>query len=448
MTAPGRLAQAMLAFGGGVTMQTFARLFTYRPNQVPIVLADPHTIADVRISRGRSSATEGTQAGTMSLTLAGDPDSLGLEVGLPLSLQVLGPPVPIADIKPALIRFAGQITDLGDIRIDPRTGTRRTPVLASGLLARFGGARFGRVPWPAGTDDWTILYDTLTSLWAADPGVRVLDWMNPPAPGAWPDWFDYLVPTPADQRFVPWDVDAQSAAQILDELVTSTGAELVERRRGTIAWIRPDSRRLSRSFTLPSTWIQSPAAAQRHLADTVTVARVSYGVDGASSVTATDEDSFTKRGVWPTDISTRLATTSAATRLATDIVARYGQPGWRLSTVKVDFLAILEQAALELAGPTPRPTYALMQSLITADIGWWVQLAQMPANSPIPDGRWWIVGMDESITAQSWDITLALVPWEHLAAATRYSDVTPAANYANQPADLTYLRSSFRLMGA
>lgn len=446
MSVPGPLASALLAAGAPELGQVAQLLTTDN-----VVVADAHMIADVRTRRGRASATDGVQAGTMTLTLVGDPATLGIEVGQPLFLRVQGsatPPRPGGWADHAVIRFAGQITDIGDVRIDPRSGVARTPITASTLLARFGNATFGRAAWVGEWDPYTIVMNTLQSLWEADPGVRkVALAMGIWDAVVWPDWNDYAWAVAPGEGFVEWDVDNQSAAQILSELMTGTGGELIERRAGTFAWLTVGSRHLSKFVTLPARWVQAPATATRRLGDLVTVARVSYG-NPTATVEVRDDQAVDALGVWPASIATRYENESAALSRGTDLVARYGRPGWRLSQITIDYLAILEQANSERAGPGPdRPTADLQTALITADMGWGVELTGMPATSPVPDGRYWIVSMADTITARSWDMTLALVPWDDLAYPTRYRDVADGVTYDDVPADLTYIRSSFRQIG-
>lgn len=399
-------------------------------------------LLDVSIVRGRATEKDSPEPASLSFTLVGDLAIPGyggpVDVGMVLHFQLH------ADAVTALAgafdfasedRYWGVITDMGDRRL-AADGTPLTPVICSSLKARLPSNSFGRLPWPAGTSDIQILTDTLSAAWDADKTFAINSW-NTALTKA--NWYAPAAARPAidpADRFIAWDVDAQTHGQVIDDLQTNARAVLVERRNGQLDWINPPTRAALKAagptVTLGGADLLDGATVAKHLSAVVNKFATNWGNPGdvggvGGTEIATNDISIRDRGNLTDSQDVKLANAAAAQRYSREQVTRYAIPKWMMTSADVDLTAMHEQGR-----------QAVARQLLAAELGALVQINDLPAPSPVTTGLFWLEGITEAWTSGRATMALSLVPYEFLAAGIRFQDVPNDVTFDDAPFNLTF----------
>lgn len=417
-------------------------------------------LANLTAHRGRAGAREDPQAGTLTFTVTegltvppvsegGVPTELDTAQGLALVLDAdrLAAAIGAANVPAQLVRFIGRVSDLGDLEIRANQATADVPVTAATLLAKLGNHPLDSagVDFPDDTPPLDVVLGVLAEAWNNDPALQ----MGPFS--AWyTDWLDRIIARQPDTSapFLAWDARGQSAPSVLSEVAAQTGGTLIDRADGHLDWLRPADRSAAERAPLGAAFlgvvlpnlvdeildwvtptrppirldasiILAPAVVAKTLASVVNYQEATYGIGGASTTWAADPLSIDRYGYLPGEpVATRYAELADASQLAGTTVGRYGLPGWHLSTVTVDVLALIESGQLATAG-----------AVLSIDLGALVELTGLPSTSPVPDGRYFVEALDDAITAKSWRVTFGLVEYALLAQPLTWDDL---------PADLTW----------
>lgn len=427
---------------------SLVRLYVWVPNlttgdgdwaAAPITAAE---MANLTVHRGRTSAlTVVSDPHTLTFTLAGDLAASGLDAATAVQLRINQ--AAIDNARPGLSfllpRFTGRITDLGDVDVDPRSRGLTTPVTAVSLLAKLGNVRYNLGVQAAGTSDVDILNYAFTGMWIADAGVRIGAWDVSPL-----DWLVPLnaeAPLPIGHRFLAIDASNGDLAALVQTVATSANGVVYELPDGTIGYRR--ERFTTGGIDLPTSAIVAPAKAAKRIGDVINYQEVSWGASGLVRSPALDPDgtapldaSIDAIGYYPGGtIATVLANQADAQALADFVTGRYGAPTWRLPTVTVDVLKMIQDPAV---------ADVTVEDLLNLDVEQAVRLTgAWPADSPIAGGRtYWVGSIDEQITAESWRITLGLFDWAQLSPDQTWAQIPATLRWQDYPANIDWRRAS------
>lgn len=416
----------------------------------------PRTIAglsSVRVHRGRDTARDTFTPGTFAATVVGElaDDQTGavdLEIGRRVRLQldkaaldrVFG-----AGTYPAASRilYTGVVTDFGPSDVGAGQSVKVTPVQGAALgsqnLARAQEATVAGGLDPQPGMDLAIIGGCHDPL-GVDPGVT---FPQRAIAGLSEDTVTSVTsprPTlPLADAFAHWDVTGQTMQSILDDLMASTSGTWIERRSGLADWLTAEGRRVYTSapssgagvLVLDASVILSGLSTSRTPADLGNHVTVSYG-DGSLSVLVTDPDSIYKHGRREVPLTTRLATADAATRHGQDYVGRYAWPAWTVPAITLDLLWLIESGRAALAA-----------QVLDLEIARVVELAGLPTNSQVPNGAYWVEGIDLEISAGRFLVTLALVSYALLAPNVQWQDhPVSGLSWADVPEWVTWLRAT------
>lgn len=233
-----------------------------------------------------------------------------------------------------------------------------------------------------------------------------------------------------DTIVIPRDVDAQPAAQLLDDLANETGALCTEQPYGMVEWERLDGRRnRAVKFELPAAVVLSSATWAKQLDGLVNDMSVEYGPEGfRESVRVTDDESIRLHGRYSTGISSQLWYEKDAHRLAALTVGRKSQPRWTISRLDIDCLQIPP---------------ALLGELVTLRFGDLITTTGLPATAPTVDRpHMFVEGVEHELTRHDWRLTVYLSDAGQTGAPIRYVDVPPSYSWATTPADMTWLQAA------
>lgn len=405
-------------------------------------------LAAVTVHRGRRTATENVQPGTIGLTVAGQlaVDGVG-GLSLDLTRRVrleLDPAVMAASFgagvipAAALPRWTGQLTDLGDVAVDPRTLNLATPATGSSLLARVLSYRLD--PGDAGSfgdSNRVVLVDVLNAVYGGDPGVRITPWNLPSVPASVDQWAALVAARPDTYFANVWPAGATSA-DYLDLIAASARGEIIDRRDGRVDFIAPADRRTGpAAFVVDASQAIAPLAAGKHMADILNDVRVADGAGAAHRRQNTQ--SIAAWGDLDGDVTTNLDTAAQCNTLGDDLLAAFSQPRWAISQLALDLGKLFRRnGPAPAAGLTDR---ALVAKLLAAEIGDPIILGgALPATSVITaGGSYFIVGVDETFSRTAWTMTLAVQPAMFLAPAKTWAEVLPATlRWNDLPASLTW----------
>lgn len=390
---------------------------------------DSTRLASISIHRGRQGPLDQAEPATVSFVLAGgvDTPSLTRELELADAIRIrIGPTAQTNLFGHSIAgatRFTGRVTDMGPARVTMRAQapTVEIPVIASSIMARVDNT-----PGPydlSGMNDIDALDAVLVDVWNTDAAFQF---------GAWTvdetQWLVYEARPASSILLASW-TDAAPPSGAIATIAASYDAALIERPDGTIDWVRDDLRSTDEwhlPTALPTSTIIDGLEATKHIADLVTEADVAYGASGASTAFAFNDLDVVGQLVLP--VETRLATLTDAQALADRLVSRFGAPAWRLSSVTLDLLALLE------AGQT-----AYVETLLGLGQESPVEITgALPASSPAGVQRRYVIGtVDETIEAESWRLTFGLID-QWLVDAVQWRDWPAGVTWAEVPAGVTW----------
>lgn len=190
----------------------------------------------------------------------------------------------------------------------------------------------------------------------------------------------------------------RSAAEVLDEVATSTGGVLYDTRAGHLAMQARNHRyNEASSFTLSATTQEvegdlTVVDDHRYTVNTVEYARAS---SGDATVTITDSASIANYGVFSQSHTVVSASDTEVEAFAQNILVRYADPPPRVSTVSTDLVNLsTAQRALVLA----------------ADIGTRFGISALPGQAPTDPMYLFFEGATESISHGSHTMTINTTP--------------------------------------
>lgn len=312
---------------------------------------------------------------------------------------------------PALRRFAGRLTDAEAIPETAGGGPALYKLAAAGPSARLGRLTIGEPPWPVELDGQRV--ERVLSAAAAQ--------------------VDDLVIGDVDAGTVSVlarDVDAQSAASLLDELAVSGGGELVELRDGTIEFHDAEHRRDAPSLVeLTAGEVLAPASWKSTLAGLVNDLTLTYGAESALSVQLADQVAAGgPLGRLAAKLTTQLAAEADAQQRLHDLLGRRSRQRWRIDQLPVDLVASVSPAKAGL--------------LLGSTFGDLVDVVGFPAAGPFAVAALWIEGQTETITARSWRLDLAVSEFGLTAPAPRFVDVADVHSIGGVPDDVSILAAT------
>lgn len=409
----------------------------------------PTKLANIAVHRGRDNALSQPAAGTLALTVAGElansaGDPLDVMTGVQLRLNAAAIAVLRPGLSFALPRFTGRVTDLGEVAVDPRASSTRVPIIAASLIGKLSSATYNLGVFAAESSDLDVLQNVFIAFWITDAGVRLGDWRADP--NIWIAPMIATGPLPAGHRFGSIDASGGDLAGVLSTVLGSTLGVVFERADGTIDYARPNSRPGPSAYIdLPTSCLLSPASMGKRVGDVVNYQEAGYVHDdgtfwGTARSPALDPDgtapldaSLDVYGYYPgAGLSTMLNHRADAQALADFVTGRFGLPAWRITSVTVDVLALLQDPAV---------ADVVVEDFLNLDLEDLVRFTgSWPAHTPRIPGKAWVISIDERVTATSWTVTLGVVDYSLLGNDLTWAQVDPAVTWASLPAGLDWQR--------
>lgn len=192
---------------------------------------------------------------------------------------------------------------------------------------------------------------------------------------------------------------SRSAAEVMDEVATSTGGVLYDTREGHLALQARNHRyNAASAFTLSAVLqeIQGDLTItddHRYTINTVEYSR--SGAQGSVPATVIDQDSIDAFGVFAQTYTVVAEADTEVEAFATDRLYRYADPDPRVSTVAVDVVNL------------DAPQRALV---LGADIGTRFGIASLATQAPTDPMHLFLEGYSESITATSHTLSANTTP--------------------------------------
>lgn len=392
---------------------------------------DASRLAVISIHRGRSNALSQPGPGTCSLTVAGGlaSPSAAREIELAAALRLrLDPDAQTAIFGHAIAgatRFVGRVTDMGPARVTTkaRVSNIDIPIIATSILSRLDNT-----PGPydlAGLNDKQALDAVLVDVWNTDGAFEFGAWTVSSNP-----WRVYHTRTASTKTLAASDASGDSPSAALALIAASYDGVVIEKADGTIDWVRGDNRSEDEwhlPTQLPTSAVIDGLEATKHISDLITEADVGWGAGGTSIKFGFNDVSVVGQLVLRVD--TRIAVGADAQDLADQLVARYGAPIWRLGSVTVDLLALIE------AGDA-----ALAETLLALDCERPVEITgTLPASTPAGVARRYVIGtVDEAISATGWKLTFGLIDQWLLDRGIQWRDWPAGVTWADVPAGVTW----------
>jgi hypothetical protein len=361
-------------------------------------VADPDRSAGLigwSVDYGRSDSTDPTRPVQVTVGLAAELAGPCPPIGEPFRLALAADAAAALDLDPGLaVRFTGEVTDA---IVDTVRGVHT--VTGVGRLGR--ASRRPLSPrWPREDDGARmarILAAVDLEVGTIDPGTAAL-----------------LSPNPA------------TAGALIEQVVQSTGGQVVEQPTGVVDWHDAEHRRGAVvALTLDASEILNDVKWQQHVGDVVNSVQVSYGPD-ETEILVTDPTSIEAREVYPARLSTALVTASDAHSLGSLILSRRSLPVWQLPALSLD----LRRTA----------TAAKLPALLALRHGDRIEVTGLPVEGPYAGTvEFFVEGYTEAATGDAWRLALSVSDPTLSGVAVRWADVDPPLTWLDVDPTLTWL---------
>lgn len=297
----------------------------------------------------------------------------------------------------------------------------RVPVFtarATGPLGRAGQIVVGSVPWSSSS-----VFGRLGDI--SDAARAAMS--SHPDPNSQNDFIVAAVPVSGGgdaAELVARDVDRQTAADLWRSVAEDAGGYLFEDAQdGQLTYESIEGRRNRLPIVeLGAEQIEGGVTWARDLGGLVNRLTLTYGPEDArAEVTVEDPVSIALFGDYSSGRDTQLALEADAERIAYLTVARNSRPRWTISELRVN----LVDKGL---------TRAQAAALAIANIGDLVAVTGLPATAP-PTRYLFVEGVEHTVTAHDWWLTLYLSHAGRTGAPIRWQDVRPALTWAEALVD-------------
>lgn len=222
-----------------------------------------------------------------------------------------------------------------------------------------------------------------------------------------------------------------TALAAIEDYAAATGSNFSESLQleglGSIRWESLDARAGKAPVVqLTADEISDAVTWNQTMDGLVNVCRVEYGPEGArAAVEVRDTQSIETFGEYGATISTPLLEQAPAARLAGLTVGRNSRPRWRISRLELDLL--------DLAIPVDKA-----RRLWRGEVGELLEVVGMPGTAPA-DRYYFLEGSEIEVTQHDWRLIVYVSSADQSGAPLTWDDMPPAMTWGEVPAERTWL---------